>query len=445
MSEIRPILERIQRRASMPEPAMERMLRRRERRERNERIAAAVVGLGIAAVGVVGAVVTLRVGGGTRPGAGEGGGAAAEGGGFVLSTVAIWTSVVVLALVVLAAVRLRTRSMDVGQEGRGPGGAAASARRPAAVPDTAPRKGGAEMDSQRKTEARIPQAELPEIRLDEKGPRKTSRGLVVALVLLAAVVAIAVAVFARSGEETTTRGGADGLTSDAPWLASGEVVSGVEASAAALNAHDEAALAATYADGAVVTDTIAGTETTGPDAIAAFYAENGPSIEITSAVVGFDDFALHSFIYPGGSGLLVFEYDEQMKIVRQWIMGIADGQVAGTKVDAPWVASAQFAEAVEASAVALNAHDEAALAATYADGAVVTDTLAYDGTGAETTGPDAIAAFYAENGPSIEITSAVVGFDDFALHSFIYPGGSGLLVFEYDEQMKIVRQWIMGV
>ena len=177
------------------------------------------------------------------------------------------------------------------------------------------------MDSQRKTET-VPQAEIPEIRLDEEGPRRTSQRLTVVLVLLAAAIAITVAMFARSGDETTPGATGDTTTPDAPWVASAQVVDAVEASAAALNAHDEAALAATYAEGAVVTDTIEGIETTGPDAIAAFYAANGPSIQITSAVVGFDNSAAHSFTYSGGSGLLVFEYDDQMKIVHQWIMGI---------------------------------------------------------------------------------------------------------------------------
>jgi len=71
-------------RFDMPEPAMDRLLRRRERRERNERIAATVLGLGVAVAGVAGAVVTLRVAGGTTPASEGGAAAAAEGGGFVL-------------------------------------------------------------------------------------------------------------------------------------------------------------------------------------------------------------------------------------------------------------------------------------------------------------------------------------------------------------------------
>ncbi len=78
MGEIRTTLERIERRVVMPEPALDRMLRRREGRQRNERIAAALVGLGVFAAGVVGAVLTLRVTAGTQPASGGGGTGAAE-------------------------------------------------------------------------------------------------------------------------------------------------------------------------------------------------------------------------------------------------------------------------------------------------------------------------------------------------------------------------------
>ena len=204
MGELGPILERIERRVSMPEPAMERMLRRRERRERNERIAAAVMGLGIAAAGIAGAVVTLRVATGTRP-ASEGGGAAAgAGGGFVLPTVAIWAAVVALGLTALAVGRLRAQGgrMDVEQEGRGPGRVAAPARRPAAVPGTAPRRGGSEMDSKPKTGVGIPQADMPPIRFDDGKLRRTNRWLIGGVVVLAvAVVALGVALMAASGED----------------------------------------------------------------------------------------------------------------------------------------------------------------------------------------------------------------------------------------------------
>jgi hypothetical protein len=249
MSEIRSTLERIERRVSMPEPAMERLLGRHERRERNARIAAAVVGLGVAAAGVVGAYVTLRVTGGTHPPS-AGTGAAAAGGraGFVIPTVVIWTAIVVIGLTVLAAVRRRARlkdvDVDVEQEGRGPGGAAASARRPAAGPATAPRKGGSDMDSKPKTGVGIPQAEMPQIRFDDGKLRRTNRWLIGAVVVLAlAVVALGVALIASSGEETTT---------PTPGLAAQATVRLVDDLIAASNKGDAGAVAALFLPDAVM-------------------------------------------------------------------------------------------------------------------------------------------------------------------------------------------------
>lgn len=249
MSEIRSTLDQVQRRVSMPEPAMERLLRRRERKKRNERIAAAAMGLAVAAAGVVGAFVTLRVTGGTKPASEAGTAAAAEGGGFVLPTVAIWTAVVVLGLSVLAAVRLRRRLRHVGVEaelgGREPGGAAAPVRRPAAVPGIAPSKGG-QMDSRSKTPVGIPQTEMPEIRLDDGKRRRTNRWLVAAVVVLAgAVLALgSLALVDLTGDE-----GAAAVPTPDPRTAT------VDALAAAWSGTDSSALEEVYAEDAVFTTT----------------------------------------------------------------------------------------------------------------------------------------------------------------------------------------------
>jgi hypothetical protein len=60
MSDYRDVLERIAVRATMPEPAMERMLRRRSRRQRNQRLIAGGVGLAIGIALVAGATVASR-------------------------------------------------------------------------------------------------------------------------------------------------------------------------------------------------------------------------------------------------------------------------------------------------------------------------------------------------------------------------------------------------
>lgn len=242
MTEIKETLERIERRVEMPEPAMERMLRRRERRDRTERIAAAAVGLGITAIGIVGALVTLRVTGETTPASGGSGATgAAEGGGFVLPTVAIWTALVVLVLTLFAAMRLRARfadtGMDVEREGREPGGAAASARRPAAAPGTAPWKGGNDMDSKPKTDVGIPRTEMPPIRLDESKGRHTNRWLVGAVVLLAiAVVGLGAALIVQAGSGEATPEEPLGLADQA-------TVGLVDDFMAAQNSHDANAVA----------------------------------------------------------------------------------------------------------------------------------------------------------------------------------------------------------
>jgi len=246
MTEIKEALERIERRVAMPEPAMEHLLRRRERKQRNERIAAAAVGLGVTALGVVGAVLTLRAAGGTTPASGGRGAAgAAEGGGFVLPTVAIWTAIVVLGLTAFAVVRLRAHlNVDVEREGREPGGAAASARRQAAAPGDAPWKGGSEMDSKPKTDVGIPGVEMPEIRFDDGKLRRTNRWLVGAVVVLAvALVAVGTwAIVHRSGEGQT----AAGPTADPRT----EVIDAVSA---AWNGADSSAMEDLYAENAVLT------------------------------------------------------------------------------------------------------------------------------------------------------------------------------------------------
>jgi hypothetical protein len=319
MGETQRLLELAGERFEMPEPAMDRLLLRRERRERTERIAAAVVGLGLAAVGIAGTVVTLRITARTVPGS-EGQGAEAAGGtGFVLPTLAIWTTIAVLGLTVLAAVRLRGRvtHVDVEQEGRGPGEAAASARGQAAAPGVAPRKGGTEMDSKPTAGVGVPQAEMPSIRFDDGKLRRTNRWLIGAvIVLLVAVVGLGVALIAASNEETPAPPALEGL-------ASADVVQVVDGIVGAMNAHDEQAFGALYAADAVVDD--GATIYEGRDEIVGFYLspEKTWNLERTSEVVqgpgAGSTFASHTFSVPSGSGILVYELDGNLQILRQWI------------------------------------------------------------------------------------------------------------------------------
>lgn len=209
MSDIRQLLQRIEGRVSMPEPAISRLIRRRERRQRTERIVAASVGLGVAVAGVVGAVATLRIAGRSAPASGGAATASTEGGGLVLPTIAIWTAIVVLGLTVFAAVRLRARF--AGSNGDTEDGwterddAAAPARRRAGDPAEDRTRGASEMDSKPKTEVvGLAGAEVPAIRFDDGKLRRTNRWLVGAVVVLAlAVVALGAGLIAASGEEAT--------------------------------------------------------------------------------------------------------------------------------------------------------------------------------------------------------------------------------------------------
>jgi Tol biopolymer transport system component len=65
MTDHRPALERIGDRVQMPEPALERLLERRDRKRRSERIVAAGVGVGVAIVAIVLGSTVIRTGGGT--------------------------------------------------------------------------------------------------------------------------------------------------------------------------------------------------------------------------------------------------------------------------------------------------------------------------------------------------------------------------------------------
>lgn len=327
MSEYRTVLERVQRRAHMPEPAMERLLRRRDRRLRNQRIAAAVVGLVVAVAGIGFGVLALR---GRQVGRPASGGLPSPGPpddgivGIVLPTVAIWTALAVLGLTTLAIVRLR-RFVEASPRHRTTGAPPVPGHGPAAEPRITQKEGVSTMDSREKMGVKIPQVEVPKVRVDEGRVSRLNRWLVGAVVLLVAgVAALGTALIAQSGEEPAPPPRSEGL-------ASAEVVQALDAQTAALNAADEAALAATYADDAVLADTVAGQEFEGADAIAARYT--GPLYEgfelvLTSEVIQVGDFAAVAFTYnpstmmdSGGSGIAVFEFDEELKIVHQWLMG----------------------------------------------------------------------------------------------------------------------------
>jgi hypothetical protein len=221
MSEYRSTLERIGRRVPMPEPAIARLLRRRERRLRVQRIATVAGALTIAVVGIGSAFLALResrrtgpAGGASAPPSPSGDGIA----GFVLPTLAVWVGIAVLGLTLLAIARLRAR----------PGGPTEQRPRihtrpePGHGPATAERggdEGGAtDMDSK----ARLGSAggvRLPEIRMDDGKVRRTNRWLTIVVIVLAAgLVALGTFVLVdRSGERAQAPPASTAATAIIPY------------------------------------------------------------------------------------------------------------------------------------------------------------------------------------------------------------------------------------
>jgi hypothetical protein len=92
---------------------------------------------------------------------------------------------------------------------------------------------------------------------------------------------------------------------------------------AAMNAGDPEALASSYAEDAIVTDTVAAMEFEGVDKIVDFYIEPPGTwiLERVSEVVQVGDFSAFAFTYYAGHGIAALRLDDEMKIVHQWIMG----------------------------------------------------------------------------------------------------------------------------
>jgi len=146
-----------------------------------------------------------------------------------------------------------------------------------------------------------------------------------AWVMIAAVVVLLAALGAGVliGRATDTTKAAP--ASRPAGLASAEVVAAMDAAITSLNAGDTAGYADAFATDAVVTDTIAGIETTGAGKIASVY-ENGPTggwqLKRVSEVVQTGEFAAYTFTYNGGSGVAVFQLNGDLQFVHQWLMGL---------------------------------------------------------------------------------------------------------------------------
>jgi len=144
-------------------------------------------------------------------------------------------------------------------------------------------------------------------------------GIVAAVVVLLAALGAGALIGRATVEESAPPPAPEGL-------ASAEVVQAIDANLAAWNAADTAAVASAYAPNAVLTDTIADMETEAAQKIAAAYmAETMPGdweLRRVSEVVQIGNYTANAFTYANGSGIAVYQLDDNLKIVHQWVMGI---------------------------------------------------------------------------------------------------------------------------
>jgi len=303
------LLERTGERFDMPEPAVERLVRRRDRRLRNRRLATAALALGVSVLGIGVAIEALRTRGSVVPGSRFAPEPIDPGGGwasFLLPSVAIWAAIGALALAILAVGRFHARPVTPPRPTEAAPRANVETRTTPAVPPPVREKGNARKEVAMGTH------------VESFPARHTARNVWVTigvLALLALAIGTGVAIGRATVEEPAP-------PPEPLGLASTEVVQAVDTNIAALNAADDAAVAATYAEGAVFTDTIAGIETVGADEIAAVYLEDmSPGdwdLQRASEVVQIGNTAAAAFIYYGGSGIAVMQFDGEMKIFHHW-------------------------------------------------------------------------------------------------------------------------------
>ncbi|HEX9122957.1 MAG TPA: hypothetical protein VF984_06300 [Actinomycetota bacterium] len=224
MPDYRSTLERIERRVPMPEPAIERLLRRRERKLRAQRIATVVGALAIAVVGIGSALLALREGGAMEP-AGGASSPPSPGGdgiaGFVLPTLAIWIGIAVVGLTAMTIARLRARPGASGAHERRTGASPGPGHGPATGTRAGTEEGGTTMDSKSRIET-TGGVRLPDIRMDDGRVRRTNRWLTIAVIVLAAgLVALGTFVLIdRSGEEAAAPPSGTGATAIVPYTTS---------------------------------------------------------------------------------------------------------------------------------------------------------------------------------------------------------------------------------
>jgi ketosteroid isomerase-like protein len=183
MGELRDILADAADRGAMAEPAMDRMLRRRDVRHRREQIAALTMGAIAGAIAIAIPIVSWGAGSSNQPAAGASGGELPGPSAWVgvVVSVALWLAIAGLGLATFGAIR---------GQGRAKRGA---------------RKGEQDMDSKMERDLRSGPVEVPAIRLDDGRLRRTSRWLLAAVaVLLVALAGLAAFTIATRSDGTSS-------------------------------------------------------------------------------------------------------------------------------------------------------------------------------------------------------------------------------------------------
>ncbi|HEX9122955.1 MAG TPA: nuclear transport factor 2 family protein [Actinomycetota bacterium] len=440
------MLERAGRRFDMPEPAMDRLVRRRERKLRTQRIATIVASLVIAAVGIGSALLALREQGATQPAGGvsapttPGDGVA----GVVLPTLAIGAGIVLLGVSALVIVRLRGRSALAAHGAIGAG--TAPAHGPAAEPRTAPSEGGTEMDSKARQEIRIPSMQLPEVRPEKAGRPRLFRWLPFAgLVVAVGLVVMGVSLFAPSEPAR--------LPTPVPLNAE----AAIDELLATISSHDMQAAADLYAEDAtmVTTDGSIPEVVQGRDtirgALTSMNVSGDWTLERASDVIGRGRLAGYLELYHGTNwestyGVTAFLFDEEGRIAGQATLYTSGPESAGTWIK-PKAISKRVATIDELLATISTGNMDAA-AELYAEDAIMVTTDGttpdvYEGRNAirgALTSMNQFGDLTLERASDVTIRGRLAGYLELYHGSGGWEGMYGVTAFLFDEQGRIAGQ-----
>jgi ketosteroid isomerase-like protein len=258
------------------------------------------------------------------------------------------------------------------------------------------------MDGKLKPGIGVPTAEMPEIRPGDQKVRRTNRGLVVTVIVLAvAVVGLGVALIAATQKEE------GGLLSGAhEWL--------INEFTAAVNRSDGAAAAALFAEDGVIR-LADGTVYEGRSEIEA-YVHGLPPMDYTRVgeLSGDASRATGTFSYSSaqGAGTVTREFtfasgDDVASVTES---GDTGGGGAGTESIGAAGAAGEHTAAIEGVMTALNEGDARAAADYYAEDALFTYW------GGELVGRDAVAGFFKNvvvpNGWNLQVLGPMIGYGD---------------------------------